>query len=103
MSKPLPIDHPLVAAVAKQLIVAIRMDGGLRYTSVNNYQLGPAALHLLAELVGAAHTPERLKNEVQAIYTMLAETPDERVSELQLTIARLSGIIDRGRDALREA
>lgn len=97
MSKPLPSDHPLVQAVAAQLGVAMRMDNNLTET----VRLGPAVMEILGELVGAAHTPERLNNEVQAIYTMLETEPDEKVRKLQETITRLTGIIDRGRDVLR--
>lgn len=57
MSKPLPTDHPMVQAIAGQLAEANRRD----YPDHSPRPVGPEALKVLAEIIGAAQpTPAQL-------------------------------------------
>lgn len=52
MSRPLPVSHQLVLAIARQLTDAINHDLGSPQGP--RFELGPRAMSIVAELVGAA-------------------------------------------------
>jgi hypothetical protein len=97
MNEPkLPTTHPLVNAVAKQLLDAMRLD-----TNVHHTPLGANAMKVLAEIVSAAAPMMlRLSPEADAILTeALSLRPggmvyvDNEIPELKEEIARLRSII----------